>query len=183
MAMIILGIDCSTAVVGIAVYDSDKQKILHSEAIILNKQNKGNYIYSDLYEKAAAVHNKLRELRNKHGIDIVTIEEPLQMFAGGMSSAATISTLQRFNGMVSLLCYEVFGMKPQHISASTARKACGIKIVKGGDTKKTIWQHWIAKGLLEEKLNKNGNMLSGEGDIADAITIAIAGAAKENGKA
>lgn len=179
--MIILGIDCSTAVVGIAVYDSLKQKILHSEAIILNKQNKGSYIYSDLYEKAAAVHSKLRELRSKkrYGIDAIAIEEPLQMFLGGKSSAATISTLQRFNGMVSLLCYEVFDIKPQHISASTARKACGIKIVKGGDTKKTIWQHWIAKGLLEEKLNKNGNMLSGEGDIADAITIAIAGAAKE----
>ena len=59
----------------------------------------------------------------------VFIEENLQSFRSGFSSAQTLSTLARFNGMVSQVCYSEFGIIPEYINVNSARKNLGIKII------------------------------------------------------
>jgi hypothetical protein len=56
----------------------------------------------------------------------------------GRSSSHTISTLTKFNGIVSWLCYEEFGIKPEYIPAISARKKCGITIKKGEKAKEQV---------------------------------------------
>ena len=66
-------------------------------------------------------------------IEKIYIEESLQAFRPGLSSAQVILTLGRFNGIVSWICYKVFGFEPQYIGATTARKALGIKVCLTGE--------------------------------------------------
>ena len=60
------------------------------------------------------------------------------MFMMGKSSSHTIATLSKFNGIVSWLCYEEFGIKPEYIPAISARKKCGITIKRGTKAKEQV---------------------------------------------
>ena len=98
--------------------------------------------------------------------------------ASGFSSAKTLSTLASFNGIVSWLCYELWGRQPEYISAPSARKTCGVpKKEKGGDIKKVV-----LKFLLDTEpqfcydKTKFGNPVPGTYDRADSLIIAKAGA-------
>ena len=47
------------------------------------------------------VRDSLQDTLSKNKVDSIYIEENLQSFRAGFSSARTLSTLSRFNGMVS----------------------------------------------------------------------------------
>ena len=71
--------------------------------------------YKDFFKKAEFVSEGLREIYAQYGkeIEAVYIEQSLQSFRSGFSSAKTLSTLSRFNGIVSWIIYEHFGITPE----------------------------------------------------------------------
>jgi hypothetical protein len=98
------------------------------------------------------------------------------MFMGGKSSAKTLSTLTRFNGIVSWLVYELFEVKPKFIGASTARKSAGIKVPRGLKAKQVVLEHLLeTEPAFKIEYTKFGNPKPESYDRADAIIIAKAG--------
>jgi hypothetical protein len=83
------------------------------------------------------------EVESDHPISHIYIEQSLHMFMGGKSSAKTLSTLTRFNGIVSWLIYEMFKMEPKYIAATSARKQAGIKVPRGQKAKQVVLQFFL----------------------------------------
>jgi len=167
----ILGLDISTSITGVTVLD-DEGSVQFNEA--WDTRNKNHF--PDLFRKAEYINLRLLNLQESFSIDSVYIEQSLQSFRSGYSSAQTLSTLSRFNGIVSWLCYDVFGQRPEMISASTARKMCGIKIKRGEKAKAKVLQFIVdtepSFGVL---YTKHGNPKPGCFDRADSLVIARAG--------
>ena len=167
----ILGLDISTSITGITILD-DKGEIVLCEAI--DTRNKNHF--PTIFHKAQRVKDYLYDIRTQYSIRSIYIEKNLQTFRSGFSSAKTLSTLASFNGIVSWFCYEIFDMQPEYLSASSARKDCGIKVPKGSKAKQVVMQH-----LLDNEpefvilYTKHGNPKPHEYDRADSLVIAKAG--------
>ena len=116
--MIVLGLDISTSNVGFCIFDNDK--LLIADAINLSKNK-------CLFKKADIVKSVLLEIK-KFNIDKILVEENLQSFRSGFSSAKTISSLSKFNGIVSYIAQTIFLVNPEFINVVHARSKCGIKI-------------------------------------------------------
>ena len=166
----ILGLDISTSITGATIIDNNK--IIYSEAWDLRNKNK----YPDMYAKAKFIVDKLQDIDVYYDVKQVYIEKSLQMFRSGFSSAKTLSVLSSFNGIVSFLCYQELGIKPEHVSASSARKACGIKIPKGQKAKRVVLDYLLDnEPQFKVEYTSAGNPKPKYYDIADSIVIAKAG--------
>ena len=167
----ILGLDISTSIIGATIV-SDKGDVVVTYAWDMRNKNH----FPDVYTKYNHVQGELLDLLANHKFSHIFIEQSLQMFRSGFSSAKTLSTLSSFNGVVTYLCFRELGIKPEHISASSARKSCGIKIIKGTKVKEQV-----VKFLLDNEpkfvveYTKSGNLKPKYYDIADSIVIAKAG--------
>ena len=164
----ILGLDISTSITGATVLDKNG-KVIFCEAWDTRK-------YKSTFIKADTLRSYLKELKNRYDIENIYVEQSLQMFRSGFSSAKTLSTLARFNGIVSWLCYEIFNITPEYIAAMTARKANEIVIPRGTPAKTVVLEH-IEKTVpgFKYELTKAGNPKPGTYDRADSIVIAKAG--------
>ena len=166
----ILGLDISTSITGVTVISEDDE-ILLNEAWDLRK-------YKNFFDKANFVNQQIVKLTGERCFDIrsVFIEQSLQSFRSGFSSAKTLSTLSRFNGVVSWMVYKEFGIEPQYIAATSARRLCGIKVPKGIKAKQFVMNY-----LIENEPNfaieytKFGNPKPEYYDRADSLVIARAG--------
>ena len=98
------------------------------------------------------------------------------MFMIGKSSSHTISTLIKFNGILSWLCFEEFGFQPEYIPAISARKKYGITIKRGEKAKDKVMQFVLdnEKDFIVE-YTKHGNPKPQYYDQADALVMAKAG--------
>ncbi len=167
----ILGLDISTSITGATVLDGEGN-IVYCEA--WDTRNKNHF--STLYHKADFVKNKLKELDNRFDIGYIYIEQSLQSFRSGFSSAKTLSTLSRFNGIVSWTCWQLFGVEPQMLSAASARKTVGVSIKRGDNAKEKVLNFLLDN---EPKFvimyTKHGNPKPESYDRADSIIIARAG--------
>lgn len=166
----ILGLDISTSITGYTVVD-DKDIVL-SGAWDTRK-------YKDFFRKVEVVKEGLEGIYREHGkrITSVYIEQSLQSFRSGFSSAKTLSTLSRFNGIVSWLVYEKYEITPEYIAATSARKICGIKIPKGEKAKSVVLKYLLDnEPCFSVEYTRNGNPKPESYDIADSIVIAKAGA-------
>ena len=167
----ILGLDISTSITGATVLD-DVGKVLYCESWDMRNKNH----FPSPFIKADFVKNSLLDLTIKFRIEHIFVEQSLQAFRPGFSSAKTLLTLARFNGIVSYICLDVVGVEPEYISASTARKSNGIKIPRGEKAKKVVLQY-----VLDNEPNfvveytKQGNPKPGSYDRADSLIIARAG--------
>ena len=167
----ILGLDISTSITGWTVADFTGNVIEYG-AWDTRK-------YKDFFDKAEAVSKGVTEIHIQYGgkIKHVYIEQSLQTFRSGFSSAKTLSSLSRFNGIVSWLVYDLFQIKPEYIAATSARKLCGIKVSRGQKAKQVV-----LKFLLDNEpsfvieYTRNGNPKPESYDKADSIVIARAGA-------
>ena len=129
----ILGLDVSTSRIGWAVIN-DKQELIDSNFYKTDRK-KG------LEERAVDLkENVLDPIIALHDIDEIRIEEPFMMFSGGKTTARTMSSLQRFNGMVSLVAHQLLGKPPTLVGATTARSRCGIKVPRGTKAKQMVMQ-------------------------------------------
>ena len=90
----ILGLDISTSVVGVAVINPDTKELVVSEHIDLTK-------IDNVFSKAELVGAELWQISNNHGIENLFIETALMRFIPGRSRADTIVKLAKFNGIVS----------------------------------------------------------------------------------
>ncbi len=206
---IILGLDVSTSCTGYCIVDSEVtpdekgSHILELDRIEFGGSERGACITwpacNTLWEKADRVKKALEQIElmmfircgNLHiepvvgyrpgqdKIDRVVLEEPLMGFRPGMSSAQTISTLMRFNGIVSYLAREAFHVEPEYIGSAHARKLCGIKLTRtaiGGPQKEQVFKHMAEHDLqhVAWPLKKNGKTVDWSRDACDAYVIARA---------
>ena len=116
---IILGLDLSTACIGVSLvkYDGenfDILKVSHVKPKVPNKI-KGT---EALFYKAKIFKEQFIQKNIGIGITDVVIEEPLPT----SPHTRGISTLLRFNGMLSQSIYEATGIVPVYISSYDARK-------------------------------------------------------------
>jgi Holliday junction resolvasome RuvABC endonuclease subunit len=158
----ILGLDISTTTIGWALIFKEDGRTQSVGHITFKKG-------LDLWDKL----NHFKEQSNQFlGSDIsaVSIEEPLKGFKPGLSSAQTLSLLSQFNGMVSATVFNITGIKPVHINASTARSSVGIRIDTKDKTKTT------KQKILEQVKFKDNNIpwtgKKGDEDAADAWVVA-----------
>ena len=173
-----LGLDISTSNVGWCLVDPEQRMLVDAGAIELKK-------CKDIFAKCSRVRDKLSFLNIQHDISDISIEENLQAFRPGFSSAKTIVTLARFNGMVTLISHDEFKIQPRFLNVNNARKLVGLKIerksevstkdqvlnfvkqeVKGFDWPTRTLKSGVRKGLVIPADCCY--------DIADAYVIAVA---------
>ena len=167
----ILGLDISTSITGVTVLNNEGE-ILHCEAI--DTRNKNHF--PTLFNKASKVEDYLLDIEYKYDIKHIYIEKSLQTFRSGFSSAKTLSTLASFNGIVSWICWGIWSIQPEYLSATSARKSCGIKVPRGTKAKKVVIEYLVANEPdFSIEYTKHGNPKPHEFDRADSLVIAKAG--------
>ena len=164
----IMGLDISTSITGIAILDKTG-KVVVCNAWDLRK-------YKGFFLKVDKTKALLEEVAQNQTVEKIFIEQSLQSFRAGFSSAQTLSTLARFNGTLSWLCYEMFSIEPEFVGATTARKLCGIKVPRGRKAKEVVLENIldIDPNFVIE-YTKHGNPKPGTYDRADSLVIARAG--------
>tara|TARA_R110000824_G_scaffold267631_5_gene456455 strand:+ start:494 stop:1036 length:543 start_codon:yes stop_codon:yes gene_type:complete len=166
-----IGFDISTSITGVTVIDENGKMILN-ESWDTRK-------YKSFFKKASVIAENIEELAlsfpsNKE--KKIFIEQSLQSFRSGFSSAKTLSTLSRFNGIVSWVLYQTFEQEPEYLAAPTARKMCGVKVPRGTKAKERVLEFVLDSELdfcLE--YTRNGNPTPEAYDRADSFIIAKAG--------
>jgi hypothetical protein len=177
---VILGLDISTSSTGWSLLDTDG--ILVEQSYIPMSKIKNTMA------KTAEVTRVFREIKDRHNIEKIFIEENLQMFRPGLSSAKVLITLARFNGMVTLLSNQIFDLEPVFLNVNAARKLVGLKIDKKDKSRTTKEKvvEWVSdelNGTFDWPMKtlksgpRKGTVIHESGcyDIADAYVIAQAG--------
>ena len=177
----VLGVDISTSITGFAIVADDV--LVYYDSIDLRK-------HKGFFAKTIAIKEKLMDIYEMYQlnnedrvpgnsafpIEHVYIEQSLHMFMGGKSSAKTLSTLTRFNGVVAWLLFELFEIEPEFIGASTARKTVGIKVPRGEKAKQVVLKYLLDnEPTFKIQYTHKGNPKPESYDRADAIIIARAG--------
>ncbi len=164
----ILGLDISTSRTGCCILN-EKGDILSLDVLeFLNKKK-----YPTFHSKAEGFEKYLKSLTLN--IDDIIVESALNRFMPGQSSANVISTLMRFNGILSWICYKHFNKEPTFISATSARKKCGIKIPKGTKAKMVVMETLLKTNkYFSDNVQRTpkGNISPKWYDAADAYIIA-----------
>jgi len=171
---LLLALDISTSCTGYCIFDEDK--LIDIGSINLSK-------HKGLFEKASLVKSDIIRLSSKYQISNVAVEENLQAFRPGLSSAKTLMTLAQFNGVVRWICHERLSVPVVSINVNTARKSVGLKINKKDKSKTTKEKvlDWVAVDLphikwptkiLKSGPNKGKERICAEAyDMADAYVI------------
>ena len=166
----VLGLDISTSITGVTVIESGKV----IESSFWDTRNKK--YFPTIYHKASFIKGKIQDFKDRHEITDIYIEQSLHSFRSGFSSAQTLSTLSRFNGIVSWMCYEIFNIQPEMIAATSARKQAGVGIKRGDNAKEKVLEFVIDNCPdIEIQYTKHGNPKPGTLDMCDSIIIALAG--------
>ncbi len=184
----IIGLDISTSIVGIAVLE-ECGSIVEVQHVDLRKIKSEKYC-----EMADKVQDVLKEIQVKYaGTKFkVFVEEAGKKFRHGTSSASTIFMLARFNGIVCYTCWKTFGERPAELDVKKARKEIGLTIPKMPNrtkyaVKKKATKMAVIDFLLEDckytpeemgfVKTRHDNWQVWCQDRADAIVIAKAGLA------
>ena len=118
---IILGLDISTACIGVCVVkddgESDKPEILYLSHKTPKIPKKIKGIEALFLRKKIFEEEFVKEIASAYSITDVVIEEPLL----SSNNVNTVATLLRFNGMISDCIYNVIGVVPNFISSYDAR--------------------------------------------------------------
>jgi len=171
----ILGLDISTSVVGVCVLN-EKNQLKLLEYINLEKEK-------SVFDKGKKFKEELSLMTSKLNVTRVGIEENLQAFRPGLSSAKTIVTLARFNGICSYISQEIFKLTPEFINVNSARKSLDIKINRKSDknTKEQVQEHvsslepsfdWPTKVMTRGPRKGIVVLIKECYDMADAYVIA-----------
>ena len=142
-----LGLDISSSKVGVALIDDNR--IIVSETI----KFKPNW---PLEKRAIEFEKRMRQIEKHYVIYEVYVEQPAMMFKGGKTTAHTMATLQRFNGMCCYALYKVFDIMPNMVNPRSARAKLNIKTprrVPTKEVKRCIIEH------VEEILRASSNII------------------------
>ena len=167
---IALGLDISTSCTGWSV-------MYQNESLGVSRVELGFIPLSKLtgsYNKAQRVLEELQMIHTQHKIDVIYIEENLQTFKTGLSSAKTLASLARFNGIVSYLSEQVFEIPPIFLNVNSARKSVGIKLIKkrqgGKPTKEQVFD-WVETDLDNLKMSQAWPMKTMKSGPRKGVTI------------
>ena len=139
----ILALDISTSITGFCIFN--KWEAVHIGHIDLRKEK-------DFFKKVDLVKEKIEELHKQYKFKEVAIEEAFQSFGRGLSSAKTLFTLAKFNGIIQYIVFSL-GISTTVINVNNARKLVGIKINKKDKTKNTKEQ------VLEQVQKLNSTLM------------------------
>ena len=117
---IILGLDISTACIGVCVVKDNggyKPEILHLSHKTPKISRKIKGIEALFLRKQIFEDEFIKEIAETYDITDVVIEEPLL----SSNNVNTVATLLRFNGMISEAIYRITGVVPNFISSYDAR--------------------------------------------------------------
>ena len=168
----ILGLDISTSITGYTILDYGGN-ILACNHIDLRKEK-------NFFKKIQIVNSRLENIEGEYPIEQVYVEQSLQSFRSGFSSAQTLSLLSKINGIVSWICYNLFYGEPKFIGATSARKECGIKVARGKKAKEVVLAFVLdSVPEFDIEYTKFGNPRPGFVDRADSYVIAKAGWIRE----
>lgn len=182
---LILGLDVSTSMIGVCIVDPDVVPDDAGSHILLLDRIEFKKCRT-LWEKADKVEDWLQTVYldpnfglGSNCIDRIVVEEPLMGFRPGMSSAQTISTLMRFNGIVSYAARNAFEQEPEYVGSGHARKLCGIKLQRtaiGGAQKEQVFAYMAEHDLkhVAWPVKKGGKTVEWSRDACDAYVIARA---------
>lgn len=178
----ILGLDVSTKCCGIALFNENGDLLELSHISPKVKPQPINKT-EELIKKAELFKDyikKYEKLELKH----IIIEEPLLR----SNNVNTVGVLLRFNGMITKICYDMFGVTPEYINTYEARKNAFPILMQPGsrktpvlfgaypndvNKKHVIWE-LVSKREPQIKwlINKKGNLQTENFDMADAyVTI------------
>jgi len=164
----ILGLDISTSITGYTILDYDGSIIVCNHIDLRKEKN--------FFKKVQIIQSDLCVICENYEIEHVYIEQSLQSFRSGFSSAQTLSLLSKINGIVSWICYNMFASEPQYLAATSARKLCGIKVPKGQKAKAVAMQFVIDNVPdFEVEYTRHGNPKAGYTDRSDSYVVAQAG--------
>jgi hypothetical protein len=167
----ILGLDISTSITGYTILNDDG-----TIAEIGSWDMRDKKQWTDLFCKATKVKLELAIINKRFPITNVFIEPALNMFMIGRSSAHTISTLTKFNGIVSWFVYEIFEIEPEYIPAISARKKCGITIKRGTKAKEQVMTFLLDNEPdFRVEYTRTGKFKPHCYDEADSLIVAKAG--------
>jgi len=180
----ILGVDVSTSITGFAVIaegelvyydyiDLRKQKGIFAKTLVIKEKIMDIF---EMYQCDNSTKIRFCDVGSIFPIEHIYIEQPFTFFNSGGSSAKTMAVLQRFNGIVSWLLYELFEIEPQYVGATAARKMAGIKIPRGTKAKKVVMEYLLEnENAFKVEYTRHGNPKAQYFDMADAIVVARAG--------
>ena len=165
----ILGLDISTTVVGIAIFDENYK--LHELSYFKFDKKR------TLFEKLSDFIDHL-DRYSELNFTSIAIEEPLKKFAGKFSNADTIQKLTQMNAMISGYLYIKFNVEPSYYNVQSARKAAfpTLSIPQSHPNKKNlIWEAVMqAEPTLNWVYGKTGKLIDGTYDMCDAYVVAAA---------
>jgi hypothetical protein len=175
-----LGLDISTSCTGISLIEDER--LIRASFVYLSD-------YGTLLTKANAVKSELllfKEILSNRELKSITVEQHVLGFRAGLSSSNTIVALARFNGVVSYISGDLFGLEPTALLPVTARKAVGIKSKKGEPIKPIViaWATsqepdypWPTRVVKAGKNKGETVYEKGVEDASDAYVMARAAAA------
>jgi predicted metalloenzyme YecM len=167
-----LGLDISTTVVGIAMFDNEN-KICNLEYIKFKQKATLFEKLKDFINHFEVLSDALKLDDKEVGLKHISIEEPLKAFKGKFSNADTIQKLTMMNAMISGYLYVKFGLEPRYYNVQTARKQVfpDLKIPQGASNKKyLVWEKVVEREpQINWKYSKRTHKLMQENfDMSDA---------------
>lgn len=121
-AEIVMGLDISTACIGVSIvkYDGSSTPEILKITHIVPKIKKGIKGIEALILRKEIFENEFLAKNINIGITECVIESPLA-FATGNSNAETVAQLLQFNGLISEAVYRVLHIIPNYLSSYNAR--------------------------------------------------------------
>lgn len=129
----VLGLDVSTKTIGWALFDIKTKELLELTHISPVPKPKEESKIKELLLKSGIFRSKLLEYKDL-GIIKVVIEEPLL----NSNNVYTISTLLRYNTLITKEIYDILGVVPEFISTYNSRKFAYPELVRENDKKKYV---------------------------------------------
>lgn len=119
-----LGLDISTSVVGVCIVDENEN------LVVLDAVKLTSSTLHTMWDKADRGIEEIKKFVGDKKVERIFVEANAKMFSTGFSSADTLLTLAKFNGLISYLSHKAFNAEVVDINVTSARKAIGFKNTK-----------------------------------------------------
>jgi len=127
-----IGLDISTAVVGICILEHKTGVLVKLQSLKLNTVGLDT-MWKKANEFRSAIPQMIVGLTPKR----IFVEANAKMFSKGFSSADTLFTLAKFNGICSYIAQDLMSVPIIDVSVVSARSKLGLKIDRTNKTKTT----------------------------------------------
>jgi hypothetical protein len=172
-----LGLDISTSVIGIALFDKE-EKICSLEYIKFKNKITMFQKLDDFIKHIDNLSEALNLETGDNKIQHISIEEPLKKFKGKFSNADTIQKLTQINAMVSIYLYRKFKVEPRYYNVNTARKIVfpDLVIPQSAPNKKyLVWEKVveIAPQINWKYSKKTHQLMTENFDMSDSLVVGL----------